>query len=136
MQQNQHEAGMLLDKWRPLVDYVGIGGFTNRAGSLDVSAFAGSSGPTEALRPMIPACVLPFREMNVWADGKAVLCCDDWNEEHVVGDLSRESLRDIWHGEALQRARDLHIRKRGADIGICGKCSMWREPSHGARLWS
>ncbi len=33
--QNAHEVGQVLDKWRDVADYVGVGGFTNRAGSLE-----------------------------------------------------------------------------------------------------
>ncbi len=74
-------------------------------------------------------------EMNVWADGKAVLCCDDWNEEYAVGDLSSDTLTQVWHGEKLRAAREKHIAGRGAEVSICGKCNLWRE-SRGARLWS
>ncbi|MGQ0506333.1 MAG: radical SAM/SPASM domain-containing protein [Myxococcaceae bacterium] len=135
MQQNEHELPALLEKWRSRVDFVGAGGFTNRAGALDASQFATTPGPG-AIAPPVPACVLPFRELNIWADGKAVLCCDDWNEEQVVGDLRQQSLKEIWHGERLRHARELHLRQRGAEIGICANCNMWRPPSKGARLWS
>lgn len=128
--QNQHEESPFLKKWEGLVDYVGLSGFSNRSGSLNEKFNAtDSSNNTHA-------CVLPFQELNIWADGKAVLCCEDWNEEYVVGDLSKESLKDIWHGTALTQARKLHIQGRGADIEICKKCNFWRTPHIGTKLWS
>ena len=132
MPQNQHEMQMLRDKWEGVVDYVGFGGFTNRGGSLDEATFSTGGEPG----PAVSACMLPFKEMNIWADGKAALCCDDWNEEEVVGDLTTQSLQEIWHGEKLHRIRELHMAKRGAEIGICGRCNMWRAAPTGARLWS
>jgi MoaA/NifB/PqqE/SkfB family radical SAM enzyme len=138
--QNQHEIPAHMTKWRGVADYVGVGGYTNRAGSLDAKGIfaANENAPTnvqaiETTRAR--ACVLPFRELNIWADGRAVLCCDDWNEEHVVGDLNKQSLSEIWHGEALRTARMLHKSGHGSEIDICSKCNMWRESS-GARLWT
>ncbi|MEI9941031.1 MAG: radical SAM protein [Pseudomonadota bacterium] len=140
--QNMHEIDALLAKWKDVVDFVGVGGFTNRAGSLDEKGtFAGAHPEQQATSTQAievakaRPCVLPFRDMNVWADGKAVLCCDDWNEEHVVGDLNTQSLSEIWNGPALHHARSRHMAGCGNELEICGKCNMWREAS-GARLWS
>jgi radical SAM protein with 4Fe4S-binding SPASM domain len=139
--QNMHEIPALLDKWRGVVDYVGVGGYTNRAGSLDEQHIwdaptpdAGGEASTPA-QPPAHHCVLPFRDLNIWADGRAVLCCDDWNEEHVVGDLNSQSLSEIWRGEALRHARSLHKLGRGNELEICSRCNMWRQ-APGARLWS
>jgi len=139
--QNIHEIDALLNKWRHVVDFVGVGGYTNRAGSLDEKGIFGSPATPADTTALVPqparahSCVLPFRDMSIWADGRAVLCCDDWNEEHVVGDLNTQSLSEIWTGEALHRARSLHMAGRGAELDICSRCNMWRESS-GARLWS
>jgi MoaA/NifB/PqqE/SkfB family radical SAM enzyme len=128
--QNAHEGAMLIDKWKGVADLVGIGGFTNRGGSLD-HRFTTPAGTAAG-----GACILPFKELNVWADGKAVLCCDDWNEEETVGDVRQNTLSEIWHGAGLRRARQAHLEGRGHEIAICSKCSMWRQGSHGARLWN
>ncbi len=83
----------------------------------------------------MPACILPFRDMDVWADGKAVLCCEDWNEEYVVGDLTDESLAEVWRGRVLSEARALHASGRGSDVFICAKCDHWQRPPPMVRLW-
>ena len=140
--QNMHEIDALLEKWKGVADFVGVGGFTNRAGSLDEKGiFNAPEVPpgtaSQAIQAAAPArnCVLPFRDMNIWADGRAVLCCDDWNEEHVVGDLNTQSLSEIWHGAALHHARSRHMAGCGNELEICARCNLWRE-STGARLWS
>jgi len=127
--QNRHEVNAFLTKWRGVVDYVGLGGVSNRAGSVRPEILTG-----EAIAP-VRACVLPFRDMNVYSDGKAVLCCDDWNEEYVVGDLNTQSLGEIWRGEAFTRARRAHMEARGADVSVCAKCNFWRDAGP-ARLWA
>jgi MoaA/NifB/PqqE/SkfB family radical SAM enzyme len=132
IKQNEHEAAQFLERWRGVVDHVGIGPFTNRAASRDPSVFQSATQTSDAAH----ACVLPFRELNIWADGRAVLCCDDWNEDHPVGDFNTESLRAIWNGPALSKARELHMAGRGSDVAMCAQCSFWRAPGPGVRLWA
>ena len=127
--QNRHEAEAFLKKWAGVVEYVGLGGFSSRIGSREVQ-----EEKLHDLQEPHP-CVLPFRELNIWSDGKAVLCCEDWNEEHVVGDLNTQSLSEIWRGAVLRQARRLHARLQGDQIGICARCNAWRKPSPTARLW-
>ncbi len=130
--QNRHEADAFLRKWRGVVDYVGLGGFSTRLGSAQVDA---DEAADESVRESHP-CVLPFKELSLWSDGKAVVCCEDWNEEHVVGDLNRQTLQEIWRGALLRKVRRLHSSGQGEKVAICAKCNMWRKPSRGARLWS
>lgn len=128
--QNRHEGLAFLNKWRGVADQVGLGGFSSRLESVD--AMPAANGTPHEVHP----CLLPFRELNIWSDGKAVLCCEDWNEENLVGDLNIQSLKEIWHGVALRHARHLHKIGQGHRIPICSKCNIWRKPSAGARLWS
>ncbi len=127
--QNAGEISAFLDKWRGKVDYVGADGYANRAGSL-----TGRFGdrPVEG---RTGTCSLPFHDLNIWSDGKAVLCCNDWNEQAVVGDLNTQTIREIWWGAALREARRLHRAGHGGDLKICASCNYWRQPSLGATLW-
>jgi MoaA/NifB/PqqE/SkfB family radical SAM enzyme len=129
MDRNRHEAEQFLQRWRGVADQVVLSGYSNRGGSLAEGLNSHESAPETR------ACVRPFRDLNIWADGKAVLCCNDWNEEYVVGDLIRESLAEVWQGEAFRRARLLHLRGRGAEIKLCADCNQWASPGL-ARLWS
>jgi MoaA/NifB/PqqE/SkfB family radical SAM enzyme len=128
--QNVHEGAMFLRKWEGVADRVLVGHMSTRLGSLGLGdPLAGEVRPARA-------CVRPFREMNIWADGKAVLCCEDWNEQHVVGDLNHQSLQEIWRGAALEAVRDAHNRGCGGDIPICGSCNHWIRPARFVKLWT
>jgi hypothetical protein len=37
--------------------------------------------------------------LHIVEDGKIVLCCMDWKREVVLGDLSNESIYEIWNGK-------------------------------------
>ena len=129
IKENEHEAHAFLNKWAGVTDYVGIGPLSGRLGTETEHAAEGHG------EGHVPACILPFRDMDVWADGKAVLCCEDWNEEYVVGDLTDESLAEVWRGRVLSEARALHASGRGNDVFICSKCDHWQQPPPTVRLW-
>jgi radical SAM protein with 4Fe4S-binding SPASM domain len=131
--QNRHEVEPFLQKWRGKVDFVGVDGYSNRAGSL-TGKFSAPEGEAPAAAPS-QTCVLPFKDLNIWSDGKAVICCNDWNEEQVIGDITKQSLLEIWHGEAARKVRELHAKGAGDQLEICKKCNYWKEPSWGAKLW-
>ncbi len=62
---NRHEADQFLQRWTGVADFVGVEGFSNRVGS--VSPVVGQTYGEESVGP--GRCVLPFRDLNVWADG-------------------------------------------------------------------
>jgi hypothetical protein len=142
MPQTVPEVELFVKRWEGIADFVGFGGFSSRLASVDPSpalvqlGVPGTPAEPEPAWPKPTACVLPFRDLNIWADGKAVLCCEDWNEEHVVGDLNTQTLKEIWTGEPLAAVRRKHIARQGADVSLCAKCNNWHQPTCGARLWS
>jgi radical SAM protein with 4Fe4S-binding SPASM domain len=134
MPQTIPEIEPFLARWRGVADFVGIGGFSSRLGSVwDALPDPNNTTQRSALRAS--ACVLPFRDLSIWADGKVVLCCEDWNETFVVGDLRTQTLEEIWHGQKLTEVRKKHIARLGHEITLCAQCNNWQQPSRGARLW-
>jgi MoaA/NifB/PqqE/SkfB family radical SAM enzyme len=143
MPQTIPEIDPFVKRWTGVADFVGLGGFSSRLSSVVESPSPARQelvqidpAPAKAAhRPKVAACVLPFRDLNIWADGKAVLCCEDWNEEHIVGDVTVQSLKEIWMGPQLTEVRRRHLAKLGHNIDICAKCNNWIGPSIGTRLW-
>ncbi|MCC7016148.1 MAG: radical SAM protein [Rhodospirillales bacterium] len=77
--------------------------------------------------PKIPdfACPQIYQRLVIGADGLAMMCANDENGEHIVGDANTETLRDIWHGPAMARARAIHARHCGAaELAPCAKCYL------------
>ena len=135
--QNEKEIPSFIEKWTGKVDFVGTDGFSNRLGGVKgpLAELGTSSTESIAASQRPSTCVLPFKELNIWADGKAVLCCNDWNEEAVVGDLNIQSITEIWHGAPLKMARHLHRACRGGEMAICAKCNYWQPVMPGSKLW-
>jgi MoaA/NifB/PqqE/SkfB family radical SAM enzyme len=73
---------------------------------------------------LVPACPLPFTSMNVLWDGRVITCCNDWGPLDTVGDLSRQTLEEIWNGEKLNHYRTLLRSRRTAESLVCAGCSQ------------
>ena len=50
-------------------------------------------------------CDRLFRQAYVLYDGRMVQCCSDWEQTNVLGDLSQDSLLDVWNGGAYMNFR-------------------------------
>jgi len=61
-------------------------------------------------------------------DGLVVPCCFDKDAQHQLGDLSKQSFREVWENEQYRdfRKQLMHSRK---NIDICSNCS------EGTKVW-
>lgn len=69
-------------------------------------------------------CPYIFYGYSVNADGQVSACFIDWARKLVVGDVRRESMRDIWKGERMTALRLAHLRGERRCHGVCGKCGQ------------
>jgi len=59
-------------------------------------------------------------------DGTVSICSLDWNQSAIIGDLNKQTLKEIWNGELIRRYRKLHLQNRYGKAGICGPCVEWQ----------
>jgi radical SAM protein with 4Fe4S-binding SPASM domain len=94
----------------------------------DVYDFTLGSNPTTGDNGETPlksnriVCPYPFYSMAVNFDGSVSVCCADWSHATVVGDVNRNSMREIWNGAAMQAMRRLHLEGRRSENGACANC--------------
>jgi radical SAM protein with 4Fe4S-binding SPASM domain len=62
-----------------------------------------------------------FNPVITW-DGKVVPCCFDKDAEHMMGDVTNDSFRDIWNGPRYRVFRRAIFRDRNM-IKICRNCT-------------
>ena len=71
---------------------------------------------------------LPDRCLRLWLnpvitwDGKVVPCCFDKDADHILGDLTQDSFREIWNGPKYRIFRKSLLSGRKT-IEICRNCS-------------
>lgn len=67
-------------------------------------------------------CAYPFYVMAVNSDGKVSVCGNDWSQQTIVGDVTSQSLQDIWNGEELYQFRMMMLNKSRTQNKACGEC--------------
>lgn len=73
-------------------------------------------------------CPQQYQRLVIGADGLVMKCSNDEENREVIGDLNRESVHTVWHGEKMQRVRELHQRPRGfMESAVCRKCYLPRQ---------
>jgi len=68
-------------------------------------------------------CPFPFYTSVIHSDLSVSVCCVDWNKQTVVGNLRRESLADIWKGEALRTFQLTHLQRKRQELNGCKHCT-------------
>lgn len=104
----------------------------NRAGSIDRynSNSIQFSSPIKrflriAAKIVYPACPLLFAQANITADGKVLLCCNDFENAAIMGDLNTSSLLEVFNSPRYRAVRENALK--GTYEGICKQCSIYRE---------
>ena len=69
-------------------------------------------------------CALPYKQMIVRPDGKVSLCCNDPLGKNTLGDLSKESILDVWYGEKFEEIRRALVAGR-KNIEHCTYCDVF-----------
>lgn len=59
------------------------------------------------------SCMLPYKQLIIRPDGKVSLCCNDALGKCTLGDVTTDTLLDIWYGQRFKMVRKqlLHGRK-------------------------
>lgn len=68
-------------------------------------------------------CKHPWMSMTIKSNGEAAMCMEDFNNEIILGDATKESLADIWNGEKYHTFRRDHFNLT-PEIKCVGQCDM------------
>jgi radical SAM protein with 4Fe4S-binding SPASM domain len=121
---NRHEIPSFIEGWQLKADRVRIYPRHSEKGRF------GRLGPCSFLRPEATrtACLKPFADMVIYADGQVALCNHDWNRKGkgAIGSVTERTIREIWEGPAYERIRGLHLRRMWNEVDPCGHCDHWQ----------
>jgi len=81
----------------------------------------GYYGQPKAAAP-IKVCTLPFYDLTVDYKGIVTACSIDWEEKTNLGDVKKQSLYEIWNGQALNEFRRMQLRGERYQHPPCDKC--------------
>ncbi len=80
--------------------------------------------------PEIGICLDALNHLAIKRDGKVSMCVRfDPEGLGTIGDLTRDSLSDIWGGKERKTRVALHIAGKRPEISLCNKCDYWGCPT-------
>ena len=114
------EFAGICDTWS-INDLMGWSNSLDRDFTLGTNPTRGISG-VASRRDNRRVCPSPFYSMAVNFNGLVSMCCVDWSIGTVVGDAAKDSLVDIWNGQAAREFRLAHLEGRRESIAACRNC--------------
>jgi hypothetical protein len=73
-------------------------------------------------------CPQPWQRLVIGSDGGAMMCTNDESGSYIVGDLTKQTILDVWHGEKMEKARESHLKHMGvSDLSPCKWCYLPRK---------
>ena len=111
---NHHEAGAFSRAWRGVADHVHVFGISKQFAEFKRS---GNERPVRSR-----SCTYLWQRLTVLWNGDVTQCMADVDGEHVMGNLSRESILDVWGCDSLQRLRERHRRGLFEGLSLCATC--------------
>jgi len=134
---NEGEEDEFAHYWRSRGVRVNFIEPTNRAGTLESYERIKKRKPAlwkklshPILNRIIPVCPLPFTSMNILWNGRAITCSEDWEPRDTVGDITKQSMKEIWNGDKFNHYRHLLWNHRATESAVCTDCSFsdryWR----------
>ena len=95
----------------------------------DYDGKLGKLGLMDNKHNWLSPCKILWGPIRIFYDGRVSPCCkDDDKRELIIGDISKQTLKEILTGEALNSLRQLHLSDKRNSHPICGKChlnSVW-----------
>lgn len=119
--ENKKESREFCDFWRKKADLVLISQATDWAGQVPLVEL-GATYTTNL--PRLP-CNHLWEELVVLYDGRVTVCCASYDGQILVGNVTRQSVGEIWVSPEYQRLRNLHRQGRASEIPHCTTCKYY-----------
>ncbi|HVO77176.1 MAG TPA: radical SAM protein [Candidatus Bathyarchaeia archaeon] len=114
MESNRHEQRAFIDYWSARAD---------RALIVPLYSWPWDEGVRMVRKP----CLKMREEMFFYTDGRAVLCCWDIAGRAVIGDVTTESVLDIWNGAVRREFAEILSRGERERIALCSRCDAYKD---------
>jgi MoaA/NifB/PqqE/SkfB family radical SAM enzyme len=113
---NRHEMKAFVDRWIGIVDCVRIGlVFEN-------GTFPDMPDPGER-KP----CPTLYKTLPVHHDGQVTVCCLDGLKATNMGNVFKEGVKAVWHGEEFTKMRYYHETGQWDRVPFCAGCNGWAQ---------
>lgn len=73
------------------------------------------------------SCPQIYQRLVIGSDGKVILCANDEDGKYILGNVNDESVYDIWHGEKMNRVREIQKEGKYNTLEVCRECYLPRK---------
>ena len=74
-------------------------------------------------------CNWLWKSLAIYWDGRVASCCADFSSDQVIGDVRRQSLKEIWNGSPWCACAGCRWR-RYKEASLCSGCdALWQKDS-------
>lgn len=116
-QENRNQIKDFIRKWQSAVDQIWISDIHDWSGIIEMKS--------KTFRKRIVPCRLLWTEMTVSWDGTVPLCCVDYDDTIVLGDLTSASIKEVWGEEKMKKYRRMHMEREFNKIPLCRDCTCY-----------
>jgi MoaA/NifB/PqqE/SkfB family radical SAM enzyme len=114
--ENRHELDAFIKRWVGVVDVVRTGlVFLN-------GAFEGLEAPKKRT-----ACPVIYKTLPVHNDGTVTVCCLDSMRTTKMGNVFKDGVEGVWHGEEFAKMRYYHETEQWDKVQFCQGCNGWAQ---------
>jgi radical SAM protein with 4Fe4S-binding SPASM domain len=82
-------------------------------------------GDVHSELPVPPYACEHISRLDILASGQVTLCCMDQDGEYAWGDVTNQSVLEVWRGQVARRYREMHRTGRRRQIDPCGSCNLF-----------
>ena len=118
---NKHELDGFVARWIGVVDVVRIGLMFN----VDDGTYHDMCTP-EKRQP----CPAIYNTMPIHNDGSVRLCCLDGLRATNMGNVFKDSVLAVWHGEEFSKVRYYHETGQWDAVPFCKNCNGWAQHNY------
>ena len=69
-------------------------------------------------------CKYPFYQLNITANGNVGICCLDVYVEYPLGNVNRQTLKEIWGGDIYIKFRQMLLKGDRSLFKMCQGCDF------------
>ncbi|MFA5992287.1 MAG: radical SAM/SPASM domain-containing protein [Candidatus Pacearchaeota archaeon] len=67
-------------------------------------------------------CSWPFNRITILTNGEVVICCIDAMGKLILGNVEKNTIKEIWDSPQYENIRQLHLSKKKDQIPLCANC--------------
>jgi len=121
---NEKEIPEFIKYWKPMVDKLDVNKYNTWLGTQE-NLNVGKSFEESESGKFTFACNHPWDELVIAADGKAGLCCLDFDLKAKIGDVRNDTIKEIWHSTKLNKYRNKMLNLNYNSINVCKNCNAY-----------